>query len=80
MRADTARGGIGQLENHYKTFIVSFGFFTELLREIFERFLQTEQDFAQIAGAGLNYVRIPLGYWAIEVRDAEPFLQGVSWT
>ncbi|KAG5717966.1 putative glucan 1,3-beta-glucosidase D [Termitomyces sp. T112] len=39
----------------------------------------TEKDFAEIAGAGLNYVRIPLGYWAIEVRDGEPFLEKTSW-
>ncbi|GLB35077.1 putative glycoside hydrolase family 5 protein [Lyophyllum shimeji] len=61
MRADTAKGGIKQLEDHYKTFI-------------------TEKDFADIAGAGLNYVRIPIGYWAIEVRDGEPFLEKTSWT
>ncbi|KAG6854911.1 hypothetical protein C0991_009734 [Blastosporella zonata] len=40
----------------------------------------TEQDFAEIAGAGLNYVRIPLGYWAIEVHPGEPFLPQTSWT
>ncbi|KAK2460379.1 hypothetical protein APHAL10511_007544 [Amanita phalloides] len=40
----------------------------------------TEQDFAEIAGAGLNFVRIPLPYWAIEVWDGEPFLPKVSWT
>lgn len=40
----------------------------------------TEQDFAQIAGAGLNYVRIPLPYWAIETRTGEPFLAHVAWT
>lgn len=40
----------------------------------------TEQDFAQIAGAGLNYVRIPLPYWAIEVRNNEPFLPKTAWT
>ncbi|KAM6500636.1 exo-beta-1,3-glucanase [Amanita muscaria] len=40
----------------------------------------TEQDFAQIAGAGLNYVRISLPYWAIEVRDGEPFYPKVAWT
>jgi aryl-phospho-beta-D-glucosidase BglC (GH1 family) len=40
---------------------------------------QTEQDFAQIAGAGLNYVRIPLPYWAIETRSGEPFLAKTSW-
>ncbi|KAF8894486.1 glycoside hydrolase family 5 protein [Infundibulicybe gibba] len=61
MTADTANGGISQLENHYKTFI-------------------TEKDFADIAGAGLNYVRIPIGYWAIETRDSEPFLAKTSWT
>ena len=41
--------------------------------------MQTEQDFAEIAGAGLNYVRIPLPYWAIEVWDGEPFLKQTSW-
>ncbi|EIW85436.1 glycoside hydrolase family 5 protein [Coniophora puteana RWD-64-598 SS2] len=39
----------------------------------------TEQDFAEMAGAGFNYVRIPLPYWAIEVWDGEPFLEGVAW-
>ncbi|TFK29814.1 exo-beta-1,3-glucanase [Coprinopsis marcescibilis] len=60
MRADTANGGISQLEDHYRTFI-------------------TEQDFAEIAGAGLNYIRLPIGFWAVETRPGEPFLQGVSW-
>jgi hypothetical protein len=40
----------------------------------------TEKDFAEIAGAGLNYVRIPLPYWAIEVRQGEPFLPNTAWT
>ncbi|KZT28462.1 glycoside hydrolase family 5 protein [Neolentinus lepideus HHB14362 ss-1] len=61
MAADTANGGLQQLEQHYKTFI-------------------TEQDFAEIAGAGLNFVRIPLPYWAIETRGDEPFLAKTSWT
>jgi len=61
MRADTANGGINQIETHYQTFI-------------------TEQDFAQIAGAGLNYVRIALPFWAIETRGSEPFLSKVAWT
>ncbi|KAG6917780.1 hypothetical protein DXG01_001052 [Tephrocybe rancida] len=72
MRADTANGGISQLENHYKTFIEPFH------RYMFSH--QTEKDFADIAGAGLNYVRIPLGYWAIEVHPGEPFLEKTSWT
>lgn len=61
MAADTANGGLSQLEEHYKTFI-------------------TEQDFAEIAGAGLNWVRIPLPYWAIETRGDEPFLAKTAWT
>ncbi|KAL0947438.1 hypothetical protein HGRIS_013547 [Hohenbuehelia grisea] len=61
MRADTAGGGIGQMEEHYKTFI-------------------TEKDFIEIAAAGLNYVRIPIAYWAVEVKPGEPFLEKVSWT
>ncbi|KAI0664584.1 glycoside hydrolase [Cubamyces menziesii] len=40
----------------------------------------TEQDFADIAAAGLNFVRIPIPYWAIEVRENEPFLPKTSWT
>ncbi|KAF8136159.1 glycoside hydrolase family 5 protein [Boletus edulis] len=39
----------------------------------------TEKDFADIAGAGLNFVRIPLPYWAIETRSGEPFLPKTSW-
>jgi len=39
----------------------------------------TEEDFAQIAGAGLNWVRIPIPYWAVEKFDDEPFLEGVAW-
>jgi glucan 1,3-beta-glucosidase len=40
----------------------------------------TEEDFAQIAAAGLNWVRIPLPFWAIEVYPNEPFLAKTSWT
>ncbi|BGP04006.1 hypothetical protein NBRC10513v2_007747 [Rhodotorula toruloides] len=52
---------------------------TAALTEHYETFI-TEKDFAQIAGAGLNWVRIPIGWWAIETWDGEPFLQGVAWT
>ncbi|KAF8902804.1 glycoside hydrolase family 5 protein [Gymnopilus junonius] len=61
MAADTADGGLGQLEDHYKTFI-------------------TELDIAQIAGAGLNFIRVPLPFWAIETWDGEPYLAKTSWT
>lgn len=60
IRANPDRGGLEQIEDHYKTFI-------------------TERDFAEIAGAGLNYVRIPIPYWAIDVQEGEPFLPKVAW-
>ncbi|KAH6910207.1 ectomycorrhiza-upregulated exo-beta-1,3-glucanase GH5 [Coprinopsis sp. MPI-PUGE-AT-0042] len=60
MAADTANGGLDQLEHHYNTFI-------------------TEKDIAEIAGAGLNWVRLPIPYWAIETWDGEPFLSKTSW-
>lgn len=62
------------MEEHYKTFIVS-----TLRQSWVELTAQTEQDFADIAAAGLNWVRIPIGYWAIETQEDEPFLRGVSW-
>jgi len=36
----------------------------------------TEDDFRQIAAAGLNYVRIPIGYWAYDVSGGETYIQG----
>jgi glucan 1,3-beta-glucosidase len=35
-----------------------------------------EQDFANIAKAGLNFVRIPIGYWAWEVFETDPYVLG----
>jgi len=60
MAADTASGGLNQIEDHYNTFI-------------------TEQDIAEIAGAGLNWIRLPIPFWAIDVWPGEPFLERVSW-
>jgi aryl-phospho-beta-D-glucosidase BglC (GH1 family) len=47
----------------------------------------TESDFAAIAAAGLNHVRLPIGYWAFDVSQGEPYITGqlpylykaVSW-
>lgn len=48
------------------------------MRQHYDTFI-TEYDFALIAGAGLNWVRLPLGYWAIETMENEPYLPKVSW-
>jgi glucan 1,3-beta-glucosidase len=34
----------------------------------------------EIAAAGFNFVRIPIGFWAVETEPGEPYLEGVSWT
>ncbi|THH07809.1 hypothetical protein EW145_g3129 [Phellinidium pouzarii] len=43
----------------------------------------TEQDIAKIAGAGLNWIRVPIPFWAIDkwttANDTEPFLARTSW-
>lgn len=39
----------------------------------------TEQDIAEIAGAGINWVRVPIAFWAIETWAGEPFLARTSW-
>ena len=36
----------------------------------------TQDDFNQIAQAGLNHVRIPVGYWALAPREGDPYVQG----
>ncbi|KAF9509204.1 glycoside hydrolase family 5 protein [Hydnum rufescens UP504] len=36
----------------------------------------TEADFAAIAAAGLNHVRIPIGFWAFDTTGGEPYITG----
>jgi glucan 1,3-beta-glucosidase len=36
----------------------------------------TAGDFSAIAGAGLNHVRIPIGYWAVESLPGDPYVNG----
>ncbi|WVW84155.1 hypothetical protein I302_106184 [Kwoniella bestiolae CBS 10118] len=52
---------------------------TAAMTEHYETFI-TEKDFIEIASAGLNWVRLPMAFWAIETWDDEPFLERVSWT
>ncbi|KAG2733759.1 hypothetical protein G9P44_003284 [Scheffersomyces stipitis] len=38
----------------------------------------TENDFADIKNAGLNMVRIPIGYWAFQKLDGDPYVSGAQ--
>ncbi|CAD6570986.1 MAG: hypothetical protein TREMPRED_000085 [Tremellales sp. Tagirdzhanova-0007] len=52
---------------------------TAAMTEHYATFI-TEQDFAEIASAGLNWVRIAVPHWAIETWEEEPYLEHVAWT
>lgn len=36
----------------------------------------TQDDFNQIAAAGMNHVRIPVGYWALTPLEGDPYVDG----
>ncbi|KAJ5085863.1 hypothetical protein N7532_010634 [Penicillium argentinense] len=36
----------------------------------------TQDDFNQIAAAGMNHVRIPIGYWALTPIEGDPYVDG----
>jgi len=94
MANDTTSGGLqAQMENHYNTFIVGVPLVSLPFRLLSSPFVpvslrepkpnvmngQTEEDIAQIAGAGLNWIRLPIAYWAIETWAGEAFLEKVQW-
>lgn len=39
----------------------------------------TEDTFKAIAAAGLDHVRIPFSYWAVEIYDGDPYVFRTSW-
>ncbi|KAI8058585.1 glycoside hydrolase superfamily [Syncephalis plumigaleata] len=48
---------------------------------LFEQFLPLHEndqadDFRKLAAAGINHVRIPIGYWAVNTLREEPWVQG----
>ncbi|KAI1498102.1 glycoside hydrolase superfamily [Biscogniauxia marginata] len=39
----------------------------------------TEQTFSDIQAAGLDHVRIPYSYWAVQTYDSDPYVFRTSW-
>ncbi|KAG7691759.1 hypothetical protein KL915_005066 [Ogataea haglerorum] len=35
-----------------------------------------EEDFKGMADVGLNFVRLPIGYWAFQLAEGDPYVQG----
>jgi glucan 1,3-beta-glucosidase len=48
---------------------------TQRLQEHWSTWI-TEDDFKNMADAGLNLVRIPIGYWAFQKKYDDPYVQG----
>lgn len=38
----------------------------------------TESDVAQLSAQGINALRIPIGYWAFDAEEGEPYVQGAA--
>ncbi|KAH8704944.1 glycoside hydrolase superfamily [Talaromyces proteolyticus] len=38
-----------------------------------------EEDFAEIAAAGLDHVRIPYSYWAVTTYPDDPYVEKIAW-
>ena len=36
----------------------------------------TASDFSEISSKGLNFVRIPIGYWSVTPVAGDPYVQG----
>jgi glucan 1,3-beta-glucosidase len=47
------------------------------LRHHWDTFI-TEQDIIQMKAMGINHIRIPFGYWALDIKNGEPWVSG-SW-
>ena len=68
---------VARMTEHYDTFIVCAS--SSQAGSHADRCQQTEEDFAQIAGAGLSWVRLGFPFWAIETIEGEPFVEGLAW-
>ncbi|ORX35685.1 exo-beta-1,3-glucanase [Kockovaella imperatae] len=74
-----AQGAGGQAVDEY-TLSLNMGDDLETaMTQHYDTFI-TEADIAEIASVGLNWIRLPIGHWAVETWPGEPFLERVSWT
>jgi glucan 1,3-beta-glucosidase len=49
-----------------------------VLEEHYASFV-TEETIKEIADAGLDHLRIPFSYWAVEIYDGDPYVFRTSW-
>lgn len=57
------------------TYGEQYGWDTDRLRDHWNSWI-TEDDFAEIASVGLNFVRLPIGYWSVIGGQGAPYVWG----
>lgn len=50
----------------------------QIMTEHYNTFI-TERDFVEMVSAGINWVRVPFGHWAIETIPGEAYYERKSW-
>ncbi|KAK0553802.1 hypothetical protein OC845_001092 [Tilletia horrida] len=73
--AVNAPGAHSVIDEYTAGTYIDHDFLTQFFTEHFDSWI-TEDDFRQIAAAGLNHVRIPIGHWAFSdcIEDNLPYL------
>lgn len=61
------------------TLTAYLGFKAEQILEKHYSTFVTEATFREIADAGLDHVRIPFSYWAVQTYDGDPYVFRTSW-
>jgi len=64
----------GNVVDEY-TYGEQYGWDSDRLRDHWNTWI-TEDDFKEIASVGLNFVRLPIGYWSIIGGEGAPFVYG----
>lgn len=71
---NTADGNVPVDEYHYCERLGK-GVSSQRLQTHWDNWI-TEDDISKISKLGLNMVRIPIGYWAFQTLDSDPYVQG----
>lgn len=69
------QGGDGAIDEYTLTQILGKDQAQSVLSSHWNSWI-TADDFQQIKNAGMNHVRIPVGYWAVNPLEGEPYVQG----
>lgn len=73
-----ANGTAGTAVDEY-TLVTNMGSQRDAVMDEHYNTFITEADFVEMVSNGINWVRLPFGFWAIETYEDEPFYPKKSW-